>query len=257
MSPVQVRAGPFSHNQKRGVVFLLAQYTLRPYVPRLLVPRLLRDLFLLLVMGFAIILNLKLLGVNLNIITYLITTVVLIIILIIDFILTKTNISLISYYFYPDKIEAVGKKSFTIPFNDVNSITLKQNIFDKLFNTASIFFIYNSSSRSKQSLSAILNYQQVFGYVQKLWSMQYSSTLAHGSATAIYNSQQQPVLNANLSSNTSNSTNTVPPETVNTQNPQSNSSTNTSAPAYRYPQKSQQNQVQQLNLSQQNYQHNQ
>jgi len=164
---------------------LPAEYSIRPLLRRVFVPHILRTLGLILVFAFAVILNLILLKVELGALIYAIVIVVMLIVLALDAILLYSNMNLVSYDFYPDRIDIKGKKEKSIMFKDMAEIKMQKNVFDNLFRTASL------QLTAKYSLKALINPEQVRDYAQKLWQRNNpTKTSVPGPQPPIQQSQQ-------------------------------------------------------------------
>ena len=131
---------------------MLPQYTTKPDLKRLIVGHSFISLLLLVIFGGVLLLNLFLLKVELDLLVYVIVFVVMLILFCLDLILFYTKSQYLDYNFYLDKIEA-GKKSLQLA--NVESISTKINIFDKLFGTGTLVL------KPKLKLYALTNAKQV------------------------------------------------------------------------------------------------
>ena len=139
------------------------EYSLQPNLPRMLLPRCLQTLLLLVIFGAALVINLNLLGLELNFLVYAITIIVVVILFFLDIILYYTRVKLTSYNFYPSVIEIKGKKSKQANLGGVERIDLRRNVFDKPFSTATIVL------GKDFKLKGVVNYQRVYEYSRQLW----------------------------------------------------------------------------------------
>ena len=131
------------------------QYTLRPSTNRMVAPWILKLLGLAIVFYVGIYLNVKLIlkmsipaYINLFIFAFLILLVVS------QVIIYHVRFGKYKFKFYTNRVDYEAKKTSTFLFSQFESIDLKQNMFDKMFNTGSILlnkdFVIGPIANAKQ-----------------------------------------------------------------------------------------------------------
>jgi hypothetical protein len=150
----------------------LPQYTLRPNTNRMVVPWVLKLLGLAILFYAGIYLNIRFVAkylrisflsnaeipayVNLLIFAFLIVLVVT------QVILYRVKFGKFKYSFYTNRVEFEGKKTETFMFTEFQQAELKQNLFDRMFDTGSIRL-----SRSF-SIGPVSGVSQVKAYLEQL-----------------------------------------------------------------------------------------
>src|SRR3990172_8664468 len=114
------------------------QYVLGVSKKRIVVPRVILDIFLCIVLVALLMINLSFLRIDITPLVIILTTAIVIVILAIDVVLNYTKASVLKYYFYTDRIIEKARKEKTIMLADVKETKIANNVFDKLFNTSSI-----------------------------------------------------------------------------------------------------------------------
>ena len=159
---LKVRVGPLMIHvcTKRGK--MLPQYELKQNVKRIIVPQFLKTLVLLAVLYFAVRLNLHLMELEMPASINFLVIIILILLLVLQLFFTFRKTSKASYKFYPDRIEFPGKKPLTVFLINITNVTLKKDVFDKMFNTGTIVL------EPGMKIKGVGNFDQVYTYVQKL-----------------------------------------------------------------------------------------
>lgn len=134
------------------------QYTLKPDLKRIMIPQLLKLIVLCGIFYSGIIFNLKILKIDAPIHINILVIIVLFILVLLQTILSHVKSSKLEYKFYQDRIEFNNNKIY---YKEIPEIKLKQNFFDKLFDTKTIIL-------GKFKISAITNYNEMYAYIEKL-----------------------------------------------------------------------------------------
>ncbi len=137
-------------------------YTLKPNKKRAIIPRTI-ILFLLCVLFYlGIQLNLYLL--ELEIADYIAILIMLTLFLLfaLESLLNYSKIARITYYFFDDKITLQDKESKSLFYYNINNITIKRNLIDRLFNTATIVLAPGFS------IKFINHYSQLHNWINQL-----------------------------------------------------------------------------------------
>ena len=117
----------------------LPQYTLKPSINRLVVPWVFKLLGLSAIFYFGIYFNVKIVfKYDIPSLVNLLIFLVLVVMIVVQLILYHVKFGKYAYKFYSNKIDYEAKKTVTFLFNDFSQAELKQNIFDKMFNTGRI-----------------------------------------------------------------------------------------------------------------------
>ncbi|MBI4738783.1 hypothetical protein HY772_04420 [Candidatus Woesearchaeota archaeon] len=117
----------------------LPQYALRPNTNRLVVPWIFKLLGLSAIFYAGIYINVKLLfhaGIPaaINVLIF----ACLLVLIVIQLIMYNVRFGKYQYLFYTNRVEFQGKKTDIFMFNEFTEVDLKQNLFDKMFNTGSL-----------------------------------------------------------------------------------------------------------------------
>lgn len=141
----------------------LPQYTLRPNTNRMVVPWIFKLLGLSAMFYAGIYFNVKFIfnsGIPAAINVLIFAT--LLVLIVIQLIIYNLRFGKFQYLFYTNRVEFQGKKTETFFFNDFTNVELKQNIFDKMFNTGSL-------KLSKQfEIGPISSVTQIKSYFERL-----------------------------------------------------------------------------------------
>lgn len=117
----------------------LPQYTLRPNTNRMVVPWIFKLLGLSAIFYAGIYVNVKLIfntsiPASINVLIF----ACLLVLIIIQLIMYNVRFGKYQYLFFTNRVEFQGKKTDIFLFNAFSTVELKQNFFDKLFNTGSL-----------------------------------------------------------------------------------------------------------------------
>ncbi|MFC1723299.1 hypothetical protein ACFL0V_04115 [Nanoarchaeota archaeon] len=140
----------------------LPQYTLHHTIKRMVVPRVITLLILSPLFYVGIFVNAKLLNFEIPSFVAVFIILVLVVMVVVQSVLNYVRFQKYRYLFYTNRIDYEGKKPATFLFANFQQVELKQNIFDKMFNTGSI-------KLSKEfSIGPIANVQQIKAYMEQL-----------------------------------------------------------------------------------------
>lgn len=114
------------------------QYTARTDIRRLLIAQFLKVVGLCVLFYTGIVINLKLLDIEVSSLLNILIVVIVIGLLAAQLVLTYSNSLKRQYLFYTDRIEYAGKKPKTIYFKDVTDISSKRDFLDKVIGTGTI-----------------------------------------------------------------------------------------------------------------------
>ncbi|MFC1728169.1 hypothetical protein ACFLZ7_01745 [Nanoarchaeota archaeon] len=136
-------------------------YVLKPDKARIVIPNGLKLILLAIVFYVGVLINIKLLSLNIPDYINLLIIIVLVILVLLESILSFVRLSKIQYLFYPNRLEVKGTKQQYVMFTNVPVVKFDQNFFDKLFDTGSVTF-------GAYKMKAIPNVQQNVDYLEKL-----------------------------------------------------------------------------------------
>ena len=140
----------------------LPLYTIKQSVLRILIPKALKLLGLAIMLYLGVLLNLYMMKKSIpSYINYLIIAVIFILVLI-EALLTHNKILKNKYYFFPGRIELRGKEPKTLDFRYITSVSISQNLLDKILRTGTI------NIEPDFKIGPISNCNQVYAYLQKL-----------------------------------------------------------------------------------------
>lgn len=142
------------------------QYTLRPNVARIVMPRIVGLILLGFLLYFGFQLNLFFLKIALSMIYNLLTIVIILFLVAIAAVQIYSNNSSIQYLFYPNKVIKQGKEQAIMMFSQVSIVTKKKNSWDNLFGTCTIIL------QPYLRIEHIQDSQQIYSYITNL--VQYS-----------------------------------------------------------------------------------
>lgn len=134
-------------------------YRLRPLISRLLLPQLFKMIFLAIILFFAVFLNIKIMGIVLDIMIIVYVGIFIFTIVMINLFLIYTNKKTIEYDFYPNRI--VLPKGELILFHELQSVRTQKNKLDKIFDTETIIL-------KDKKLDGIQNGQKIKEYIEAL-----------------------------------------------------------------------------------------
>lgn len=140
----------------------VAQYSIKPSLPRELFPSFIKLVLLSVAFFVGIIINLRLLNIKPPMQIVLLIVVLLVVLSAVQVLLTHMNLTKIQYNFFIDHIEKEGKNPSRVYYNQVQGIEFKRSFFDKMFGTGTIVLLPDFR------IDKVGNAKQVFYYVQQL-----------------------------------------------------------------------------------------
>lgn len=140
----------------------LPQYTLHHTIKRMVIPRLAMLLVLAPAFYLGIWINARLLNIDIPGIVAVLIIIVLIVMVAVQSILNYISFQKFKYLFYTNRVEYEGSKPQTFLYTEFSEAKLKQNLFDKMFNTGSI-----ELSKSF-AIGPISNVTQIKTYLEQL-----------------------------------------------------------------------------------------
>ncbi len=117
---------------------MIPTYSLRPSIARALVPHALITSALLCIFAAGVFLNIKLLTGSINIIAIILTSIVMIIVLVLDLILYLIRTRSVVYEFYTDRIIKRDRKPEEEFFSNIKAVSVKKNLWDRAFGTMTV-----------------------------------------------------------------------------------------------------------------------
>jgi len=154
------------------------QFSTKPNSVRILLPKTLLMLFLGILLYIGIQLNISLLGISVNpLFNYMIIGIIIAAVGV-HFFFNKRKISAATYNFYTDRIVRTGRDEAYISYVQASSTSKEQNIFDRLFNTATI------SIEPDFRIEHINNAQRVLDYIQKMTAYYRNQTMHRDSGSS-------------------------------------------------------------------------
>ncbi|HII71733.1 TPA: hypothetical protein HA265_03180 [Candidatus Woesearchaeota archaeon] len=140
----------------------LPQYTLHPTIKRMVLPRAIGLLAMAPVFYLGIYINAKLLNIQIPVIVTVLIVAVLLVMISVQGILYYVQFQKYKYMFFTNRVDYEGKKPATFLYANFTEAKLKQNLFDKIFNTGSIIL------NKEFSLGPISNVTQIKTYLEQL-----------------------------------------------------------------------------------------
>ena len=135
------------------------QYSLKPNLDRFVVPRAVLVLILGIAFFFGIYLNLVLLKIEVGLVQYVIIFLVVAVAAALAIVQNMSYYKALQYDFFADHIQ-IG--SNPVMLNRVSGLSLKQDMFDKMFNTCTI------ELPPVAKIKYIPNSYQIYSYIQQL-----------------------------------------------------------------------------------------
>lgn len=135
------------------------QYSLKPNLDRFIVPRVILVLILGIAFFFGIYLNLALLKMEVGLIQFTIIFLAVAVAAALAIVQNMSYYKALQYDFFTNHIQIGGNP---IMLNTVSGISLKQDIFDKMFNTCTI------ELPPVAKIKYIPNSYQIYSYIQQL-----------------------------------------------------------------------------------------
>ena len=140
----------------------LPQYTLHHTIKRMVVPRLILLIIMTPAFYFGIWVNAKLLGIAIPPVISVFIFLILVVMVSVQSILNYVRFQKFRYLFYTNRIDYEGKKPQTFLYTNFTEAKLKQNMFDKMFNTGSV------QLDKTFSIGPISNVTQIKAYLEQL-----------------------------------------------------------------------------------------
>jgi hypothetical protein len=138
------------------------QYILKPVLRRLFIPQFLGAILIFVVFYFALRLNLGLMEIELTMSINILAISVLFVLFAVDMISKYMHAKADKYLFYLDKVVFEGRKTKEMYFSNVQNISFKQDVLDKMFNTGTITLVPDFKIKS------VPHSNQIYFYIQKL-----------------------------------------------------------------------------------------